>query len=223
MTISRLRWSLLALSFFVLLFGAYAGLHWGDFLPTFSCVFVNARARTCFMLTLQQTIGIHHRQLLVFLERLLYFSFLVILIGRAWCGWICPLGFLQDALDFIREKLKVSYVRFGERVQRRLVWIKWTFLSIALLIPVWVAFPVGCPGIALNLYIPFCQICPGKYLLPLCSGNPSRVAVSFDGGTTIFMSVVGLTFSLVTFIGSFIKRRFWCSFCPLGLILSCTE
>ena len=63
-------------------------------------------------------------------------------------------------------------------------------------------------------------MCPGKYLLPLCSGNPDRIAVHYESNTTIVMSILGLTFSVVTFIGSTIKRRFWCIFCPLGLTLS---
>ncbi|MBN2041948.1 MAG: 4Fe-4S binding protein [Spirochaetes bacterium] len=221
MNISRLRWIILFVSFFLLMFGAYAGLYLGSFLPTFSCCYVNTRAGTCFMLTLQQIIGeFTLDSMLVFLERLLYFSILVIILGRAWCGWICPLGFIQDLLDYIRQKLRVGYVRFSEKLKRRLLWIKWTFLSIALFLPVWVAFPVICPGAAINLYIPFCQMCPGKYLLPLCSGNPDRISVNYETATNVFMSTLGLAFSGITFIGSFVKRRFWCSFCPLGLILS---
>lgn len=221
MTVSRLRWMILTISFVVLMFGAYLGLRLGYSLPTFSCCYVNSRAGTCFMLSLQQAIAdFTFDGMLVFLKRLLLFSLLVIVIGRAWCGWVCPLGFIQDLLFSLRGRLGGGYVRFGERVRRRIAWIKWAFLTIAVGIPVWVAFPLFCPGVALNLYIPFCQMCPGKYLLPFCSGNPDRIAVNFEGGTTVFMSVLGLTFSAATFIGATVKRRFWCIFCPLGLIIS---
>ena len=221
MNLSTLRWTVLIVSFFLLLFGSYLGLYFGYFLPTFSCCYVRARAGTCFMLTLQQTLGAFTwGSMAVFLERLLCFSLLVILIGRAWCGWICPLGFLQDLLDIIRRKTGIGYVRFSTRLQSSLSWIKWTFLSVALLIPLWVAFPVICPAVALGLQIPFCQLCPGKYILPLCAGNPDRVSVNYESSTHLVMSILGLTFSMIAILGAFIKRRFWCTFCPLGLILS---
>jgi len=221
MKISRLRWAILAISFVVLMFGSYAGLRLGNALPTFSCCYVNTRGGTCFMLALQQTIGAFTLEsMLVFMETLLLFSVLVIIIGKAWCGWVCPLGFIQDLLFTLRSRLGGGYVRFTESVKRKIAWIKWAFLTIALVIPVWVAFPLFCPGVALNLYIPFCQMCPGKYLLPLCAGNPDRISVNYEANTTVFMSVLGLTFSAVTFIGATVKRRFWCIFCPLGLIMS---
>jgi polyferredoxin len=34
------------------------------------------------------------------------------------------------------------------------------------------------------------------------------------------MSLLGLGFSVLVILGAFIKQRFWCRFCPLGLILS---
>jgi polyferredoxin len=51
-------------------------------------------------------------------------------------------------------------------------------------------------------------------------GNPDRVAVNFKNATTIVMSTLGLGFSGIAFLAAFAKRRFWCTLCPLGLILS---
>jgi polyferredoxin len=221
MNISHLRWSVLTFSFFLLLFGAYLGLYFGYFLPTFSCCYVRERAGTCFMLTLQTTLGAFTwDEILVFLKRLMFFSLLVVILGRGWCGWVCPLGFFQDLLDVIRQKLGIGYLRFSQKLRNGLAWIKWVFLGVAVLIPVWVAFPLFCPCVALNLNIPFCQLCPGKFILPLLVGNPDRVAVNFKNTTRMVMSILGLTFSIATILGALIKRRFWCLFCPLGLILS---
>ena len=219
--IGKLRWSILVSAFFILLFGAYLNLYFGYFLPTFSCCYVQGRAGTCFMLTLQQTLGTFTWESMgVFLERFFYFSLLVIVLGRAWCGWICPLGFFQDILDLIRRKVGIGYVRFSEKLNKSLTWIKWTFLSIALLLPIWVAFPFGCPCVALNLNIPYCQLCPGKYILPLMAGNPDRIAVYFKSVTNLVLSGLGLTFSIATIVGALVKRRFFCRFCPLGLLMS---
>lgn len=208
-------------SFFVLLFGAYLGLYFGYVLPTFSCCYVSSRAGTCFLLTLQQTIGAFTwESIVVFLERFTYFSLLVIIMGRGWCGWICPLGFFQDLLDLTRYKLGIGSIRFSKKLRNGLSWIKWFFLSVVLIVPLWVAFPFFCPCVALNLEIPYCQLCPGKYILPLLVGNPDRVAVNFKNNTNLVMSTLGLTFSAALIWGAFIKRRFWCLFCPLGLIIS---
>ena len=221
MKISTLRWTILSAAFVILLFGAYGGLYFGYFLPTFSCCYVRARAGTCFMLTLQSTLGMFTwDSMMVFLKRFIFFSLLVIVLGRAWCGWICPLGFIQDLLDRLRQAVGLGYVRFSEKLRGGLAWIKWAFLAVALILPLWVAFPVMCPAVALGLNIPFCQLCPGKYLLPLCVGNPDRISVNYEDATHLVMSVLGLTFSIIAILGAFVKRRFWCSFCPLGLILS---
>ena len=114
----------------------------------------------------------------------------------------------------------MGYIRFTAKLKNGLAWIKWVFLSVALLLPLWVAFPFFCPCVALNLNIPFCQMCPGKYILPLLVGNPDRMAVNFRTSTNLVMSLLGLSFSITVIMGAFIKRRFWCSFCPLGLVLS---
>jgi polyferredoxin len=63
-------------------------------------------------------------------------------------------------------------------------------------------------------------LCPGKYILPLLVGNPDRVAVNFESTTHLVMSSLGLTFSIVAVCGALIQRRFWCPYCPLGLIMS---
>jgi len=63
-------------------------------------------------------------------------------------------------------------------------------------------------------------LCPGKYILPLLVGDTNDVVVNFKSATTIVMSVLGLIFSVIVIIGAFVKRRFWCPYCPLGLFLS---
>nr|WP_320012539.1 4Fe-4S binding protein [uncultured Desulfobulbus sp.] len=221
MRIGILRWLILSLAFGLLLFGACAGLHLGSILPTFSCCFVPTRAGTCFFLPLQLSLGsCTWPDMLLFFERLFWFSLLVLLIGRAWCGWICPLGFFQDLLDGLRRAVGLGYARFSAKWRARLGWVKWIFLGVALLIPIWGAFPVLFAPVALDLNIPFCQLCPGKYLLPLITFSRDRILVDFESTTRMVMSSLGLLFSVMVIIGAFVKRRFWCPYCPLGLMMS---
>jgi ferredoxin-type protein NapH len=222
MGITRLRWSTQVVSFFVLLLGGMIGISLGFFLPTLSCPYVGqSRGGDCFLLNLQfnlamadwaryKVLGLHF----------LWFSLLVIILGRFWCGWICPFGFVQDVLDLIRRKLHVGYISFSERFRDKLRWIKWAFLFIVLLVPLCVAFPFFAPEVACDLRQPFCQLCPARYVLPLVVGNPGEVAVNFKSATTITMTVLGLSLAIGTIIGAMAKRRFWCPYCPMGLLLS---
>jgi len=222
MTVTKLRWTILIISFFVLTLGGWIGINLGGFLPTYACPYVGvSRGGICFLFRLQFLLGNGSIEAFIGLgKHILYFSLLVIIIGRAWCGWICPLGFVQDILDLIRRKLHMGYIRFPERIRAGLGCVKWIFFFIALLIPLWVAYPLFAPAVARDLLQPYCQLCPGKYILPLLLGDINNVTVNFKSATTIVMSMLGLIFS-VTFIAvSFMKRRFWCSYCPMGLLLS---
>lgn len=220
MNISKLRWTIQIIAFPVLILGGLIGLYLGFFLPTLSCPYVGFRGGDCFLMNMQFALSRSTWEAYKLLGKdLLYFSLLIIIIGRAWCGWICPFGFIQDVLDLIRRRLHIDYIRFSERLRNGLSCIKWIFLFIAILIPLWVAFPFFAPNVARDLRHPFCQMCPARCILPLVTGNPSQVMVDFKSATTIIMSILGLIFSILAIAGALIKRRFWCPYCPMGLLL----
>ncbi len=59
-------------------------------------------------------------------------SFLIvgIIIGKAMCGWICPFGFIQDLISFIkRKKMEVSL-----RTHESMIYVKYFILGITLFI-----------------------------------------------------------------------------------------
>ena len=205
----------------ILMFGGLIGISLGYFFPALSCPYVGSRGADCFLMNLQFSIG---QSILVFYQsvgkRFLYFSILVIIVGRSWCGWVCPFGFIQDFLDLIRRKLGIGSLRFSVKLNKGLKCIKWIFLFFVIIVPLWVAFPVFAFKVAKALNMPFCQLCPGKYILPLVTGDPSHTAINFKSTTTIIMSVSGLLFSITAIIGALIKKRFWCPYCPMGLLIS---
>lgn len=222
MKISHLRWIILAAAFLVLTYGGLAGIHLGNFLPTFSCRYVDTRGGECFFWPLQHHFSGHGGPAYIIRPSkptLLYFCLLIIVIGKAWCGWICPFGFIMDLLDLIRKKLHVGYITFPEKLRIRLAPAKWIFLFITLLVPL-STFPFFMRGgIARDFSQPFCQLCPVRYIMPLFIGNPNEIIVDFKSAATITMTVLGLIITVVTVIGSLTKRRFWCAYCPMGLVL----
>ena len=161
MKINTLRWLILIVAFCVLLYGAYVGLDLGKAIPAFSCRFVRTRGGTCFLESMQIGLGLLTPQaMLIFAKRFVLFSLLVLLLGRTWCGWLCPMGFVQDVLDWLRRLLGIGYTRFSARLNQRLEVIKWTFLAVAVLLPIWVAFPAFFPNVAVKLNLPFASYVP---------------------------------------------------------------
>ncbi len=223
MKVSHLRWIILIGAFLVLTYGGWIGVDLGNFLPTFACRYVgDSRGGECFFWSLQHHFSGHGGP--AYLVRLskpmfLYFCLLILVFGKAWCGWICPLGFIQDALDFIRRKLHVGYITFPEKLRTRLRPIKWVFLFITLLVSLAI-FPFFMSGgIITDFSQPFCQLCPAKYIAPLFAGNLDEIGVIFENPVTITMTVLGLAITAATIVGALTKRRFWCAYCPLGLVL----
>ena len=222
MKVSNLRWIILVVAFLVLTYGGLIGIHLGNFLPTFSCHYVSSRGGECFFWPLQHHFSGHGGPTYIIrLSRptLLYFCLLILIIGKAWCGWICPFGLFQDVLDLIRRKLHIGYTTFPEKLRARLAPIKWIFLFIALLVSLSI-FPFFMRGgIARDLSQPFCQLCPVRYIAPLFIGNTNEIGVNFRSPVTITMTVLGHLITAIVIIGSLTKRRFWCAYCPMGLVI----
>ena len=222
MRVSLLRWIILIISFAVLTFGGFIGIYLGDFLPTFSCYFIGkGNGGVCFLYPLQSALEsgelYEYKSIIV---TFLLFSLLIVVMGRMWCGWICPLGFVQDVLDWVRKKLRLNYIRFPKRIREQLTSIKWIFLFVTLLVPLWVAFPIFAPNVARDMITPFCDWCPARYIMPLIACEPIRMGVDFQNSTVLTMSLIGAIFSALTIFGALVKRRFFCAYCPMVLLIS---
>ena len=61
-------------------------------------------------------------------------SFLIVgvLLGKAMCGWVCPFGFIQDLINFIRRRKR----EFSLRGHTTMLWVKYGVLAFALFISV---------------------------------------------------------------------------------------
>ncbi|MCJ7715302.1 MAG: 4Fe-4S binding protein [Anaerolineales bacterium] len=127
-----------------------------------------------------------------------------LLAGRAFCGWMCPIGTLQDFLADLSARIskkiknpKVNSIsslpyRISERNNVWLRSLKYLILGVILLASTWAIYP------------PLREICP------------ARAIFSFQLTTPLLWSV------LITFvITSLLNRRFWCKYlCPLGAVLA---
>ncbi len=114
------------------------------------------------------------------------------LLGRIICGFLCPMGLIQDLMHLIRQKTRVEGVFVNEKMNAWLLPVKW----VMVLIMIGLVFAGG----------EFCSFCPALATSPVFAGM--KVSLYLSG----FMMILVL-------IGSFFKRRAWCSICPMGYLL----
>ena len=217
MVLSRVRWIVQHTSFIVLTYGGRFGLFLGSALPCFSCPFVSGCAGHCYLMGLQGFIGLGlGAKLLGFagLQALGYFALFVVLtalFGKAWCGWICPFGLVQDWLAALRKKLGVRESRITARTMARLGWIKYALLVYLIFVPALITAGLMHP----DFNLPFCNICPAKAIMPLFAGDARYFSLDTTNAITAVISASLLVITGVMLIGMFCKDRFFCIFCPL--------
>ncbi len=124
--------------------------------------------------------------------------------GRAFCGWMCPLGALQDFIAALSRRLsgdphpvrgKKSPARFPIRptgqIDRGLRWAKYPLLGMILAVSLFATIP------------PLHNICP------------ARAIFSFDP-TPLFLIILA-----VFFVFSLLVERGSCKYlCPMGALLA---
>ncbi|MDR3280860.1 MAG: 4Fe-4S binding protein [Synergistaceae bacterium] len=204
------------LGFLILMYGGRFGVRLGSALPCFACPFVPGCGGYCYLMGLQGYIGFGMGALtgvglMTALSWFALFVFLVAMLGKLWCGWICPFGLVQDWLSALRGKLGVRERQITQRMKRRMAMVKYGLLAYIAILP-----PLATLGfLHEDFYLPFCDICPGKSLLPLFAGETRYLALNFDNGVSLGFSIALLVITGIMLVGMFFKDRFFCIFCPL--------
>ena len=134
-----------------------------------------------------------------------------VMLGRTICGWLCPLGLIQELL----HKIPTPKIR-RSRVTRMLTWIKYIFLAVFVIaLPLWF-------GIGKGLILPaFCKyICPAGTLEGAVGylQHPDHSTSFYQLGALftnkwVIMAIIGLACV-------FCYRSFCRFICPLGAIYS---
>ena len=179
----------------------------GICVPGFNCYSCPGAVGACPLGSLQNAIGTTNKQIGFYVFGILMLYGLI--LGRTICGWLCPLGLIQELLHKIpTPKLKKN------RVTRALSYLKYIILAVfAIGITAWygIAHGVAVPG--------FCKyICPAGtfegaiFLLsnPARAGDFSMLNILFTRKFVI-MLVIGLACV-------FCYRSFCRFLCPLGAI-----
>ena len=175
--------------------------------PGLNCYSCPAAAAACPLGALQNALAASgHRAGWYALGILLLFG---VTLGRTVCGWLCPMGLIQELLHRIpTPKFKKS------PLTRALSWLKYVALAVfALAIPLWY-------GLKHDLPLPaFC-----KYICPAGTLEGAVGLLSGPGGEGLF-PMLGLLFTrkfvilLAVGLACVFCHRAFCRFlCPLGAI-----
>ncbi len=222
--VSRFRFWIQLISFFIFVYGGYFFIEIGSRLPIFSCPYVPGSPGGCYLLGVQHELNstwhtIFSPRGISILKSLGIFLLFFIFLNKAWCGFVCPLGTLQDWITRLRKSLGFSFTRYDEMSFKRLKVIKYILLALLILIPLAINNSFfGLPKLSHSMHTPFCKICPARTILPLFNGDTSQIYIDFTDTTTIILTSLGLMVAALFLVGSFVKKRFFCFFCPMSAL-----
>jgi len=162
-------------------------------------------------------------------------SFLVVsvLVGKSLCGWICPFGFIQDLIGFIKRKQR----EFSPRTHQSMIYVKYAILGITLFISITfsaakVAGISESYGSALGVFAraPFTALSPSETLFATIprmvqnfssavSANQVDILSGIVNLPLLFWAQLFIMVGVLVF-AAYIPRS-WCKyFCPHGAIMA---
>lgn len=223
--------------------------------PILACYYPNGRTVTCPIWQIQAYIfpfWNYPRGYEVFystsgLEKLAIVFGLVIVasvvLGRFFCGWLCPFGLYMDVLTRIRKALRLRHLSVSEKTNTALGQSRYIIIAVFLILSVifgsYAIFgaqlipgtrpggPEGTEaGIVGNINEPFCLVCPMRPLCVLIECGLGSMKFSYvsqiiygplwiTGG---YLTSINLAILIAVTILALAYRRFWCRICPLGAL-----
>jgi polyferredoxin len=215
----RFRTVIQLATFILLIYGAYFSIHLGNEMPVLSCGYDRENGGMCYLLPLQHQLGRPPAMLLSMASIGILIGFVTFLLwfivfNKAWCGFVCPLGTMQDWLTSLRKRFGIRYSTYNQEQFNALKSIKYVLLVLLLLLPV----ALGAGWIGPEWRAAFCEICPGRMITPLFVGDVSQWTIDFSSKTSMILTALGMIITGMFIAGSFVKKRFFCFFCPMGAL-----
>ncbi|MEW6552159.1 MAG: 4Fe-4S binding protein [Campylobacterota bacterium] len=215
----NVRFWIQIIAFVLFIYGGYFAISFGGSFPVFSCPFNDESSATCYLISLQHQLAMPTQVIfsmasLSILIGLVTFLLWFAVLNKAWCGYMCPFGTLQDWITGLRKRIGVRFSSYTDNEFQTLSKIKYIFLLIVLFVPLL----MGLGTLDREWVHAFCQMCPARIISPMFSGDFSQWAIDFSTTTAMVLTTLGIVFTAVFFIGSFFKKRFFCFFCPMSAL-----
>jgi len=220
-------------------------------IPLFGCYYPCGKIATCALWELQTYIypfwdvghgwGVDYVSTGAMRLAVLFGSIILlsVILGKFFCGWLCPFGLYQDLISRFRKALKIKYRTFSDRFNERFHQLGYVILALLIILSVifgsqalfgtQLVSGTEKGGFIYNYFAaPFCQVCPMKPLCVLLQTSvglmrPEWLTEATTGDfyqlgfylTSLNLFVLGL----VT-VSAFLYRRIWCRLCPLGALIA---
>ncbi len=220
-------------------------------MPFFACYYPCGKTVTCALWQLQTYIypffnagggwGVHYDSSGLARLAIVFGSIIAgaIILGRAFCGWVCPFGLYMDLITRLRKTLRVRKRIFSDKFNVRFHQLGYIILALIIILCVLFASQNLAGGQLIDgtekggfIYTyfsaPFCQVCPMK---PLCMIAETSVGLLrfewLTQNTTgqfyelgFYLTSLNLIILALVTIAAFFFRRSWCQICPLGALIA---
>lgn len=231
-TLSRFRFAVQLVMLFITVYGSVlVGTYLADklsrALPALSCAYDQMNGGYCVLVPTQHII--HHRigeaivqaQTLTFtmvlpliMTFVSFYAFFFV-IGKAFCGWVCPLGTLQEWVGKLGRRFQIGVRRLapGDLGEvKRVRPVKWlVLLGLVFLLPLLTGLGVT-PH---SLGNPFCDVCPSRVATTLLSGDTQELALRIDDKVSFTLGAIANFLIGFTLVGALALRQPFCRICPL--------
>ncbi|MDD2759382.1 MAG: 4Fe-4S binding protein [Methylomonas sp.] len=216
--VRRFRFWFQLFAFAFLVYGGWLAVDLGNSLPTFACGYNRkGTAGVCYLLPLQHQLAQPWSQLfskegLAVLGGFALFLLWFLVLNKAWCGFICPLGTLQDWITGLRKRFGLRYSSYSDEQFAKLTWIKYGLLLVVIFVPLL----IGGHFLTHDWGTAYCQLCPARMIIPLFNGDFSQWKIDFSSTGRMVLTALGMFIAGLFLAGSFLKKRFFCFFCPMS-------
>jgi len=219
--------------------------------PFFGCYYPCGRTTTCALWELQTYIypfwdagrgwGVDYVSSGVMRLGVVFGSVILlsVLLGKFFCGWICPFGLYMDLITKLRKTFKIRYRSLSDNFNEKFHQLGYVILALILILSILFGMqaiadtqiiPETEKGGFIYQYFsaPFCQVCPMK---PLCMALQSSVGLLrpewLTESTTgdfyqlgYYLTSLNLAVLAIVTLAAFFYRRSWCRICPLGALIA---
>lgn len=204
--------------------GFYAYDKLSHALPALACAYDAKTADYCVLIPLQHQLGhmlgpairagtVGIAAVVSILTTLATFVILFVLLNKAFCGWICPLGTFQELAGILGQKLGLKRREsLDAATVDRIRPAKWLMLGLLVFF-----FPLasGLGFAGHELGDPFCKICPSRIVTTLATGRIDQLAVDTSSPGYMALSIIADTLFGLMLALALTMRQPFCRICPM--------
>ncbi|MBF0427523.1 MAG: 4Fe-4S binding protein [Magnetococcales bacterium] len=204
--------------------GPYAADKISTALPALSCVYDQKNGAYCALrpfqhqtshqvgATLAKTGSVDWNVLKPLFMTLLAFLAFFVVLNKAFCGWVCPLGATQEFLYAIGRRLRLVSRGLPGGWLNRVRAVKWLVLLLFVFVLPLAAGLGWLPHAAGEAW---CRVCPSRLLTTLLTGDGEQMALAMGDAGDIVLGVIGNFLFGFVVIAAFVVRQPFCRICPM--------